>query len=201
MSTDLNMYRLHGISASIFISAAFAAIWGVSGSFALPGVWRIVAVVLVAAITAWLLYRATSFRRAATQADAGTGAPPPNPFRTKWYRIAVVAEIIAIPVAGRLLTATGNGDAIMPVVAMIVGLHFFGLIPAFRSWQFAWVGGSFCALALIALTLPVQASLGGATIALRQMFVGMGCALILWLANLGPVLTTQRQLVRTPIAR
>ncbi len=78
----------------------------------------------------------------------------------------------------------------MPVVAIIVGLHFLGLVPAFRSGSFGWIAGAFCVIGGAALFLPAQ--LG--EVALRQAVVGLGCAGVLWLAGLRFAATTLRQL-------
>lgn len=93
--------------------------------------------------------------RAARRRPGGDGQAPSS-FCTRDYQLAVLAEIIAIPLAGRLLTAAGRPDAVMPAVAVIVGLHFFffGLIRAFRSWHFAVVRGAMVLVALLGLALP-----------------------------------------------
>jgi hypothetical protein len=40
------------------------------------------------------------------------------------------------------LSGAGYPEAVVSAVAVIVGLHFFGLVPAFKSRQFAAVGGA-----------------------------------------------------------
>lgn len=148
--------HLRGVALSITICTILGAIWGVSGSAALPGVWRWGSGGLMLAVTVLLL-------RTAERATSAPPGPSVHPFRTPAYRLAVGAEIIAIPIAGRVLTANGFPEAVMPAVAAVaavVGLHFFGLVPAFRSRYFAWVGAAFCGLALTALALPVQVSSG-----------------------------------------
>jgi len=189
--TAISSPRLRGIALTIVISATFAAAWGLSGSAALAGGWRRAGAAAVALITLAYFIAAYRIHRSASQQPAKASEPAPNPFGTWSYRLAVLAEIIAIPIAGRLLSASGRGDAIMAAVAMIVGLHFFGLIPAFRSWHWAWVGAAFCGLALAALALPAQI---GAGIGLRNVTVGLGCALILWIGILPITLATRSQL-------
>lgn len=176
------------------ICTVFGAIWGVSGSAALPGVWRWFGGGVVLAVTVVLLRTAAAFRRSAKRSTSASTEPSANPFRTPAYRLAVGAEIIAIPVAGRVLTANGFSEAVMPAVAAIVGLHFFGLVPAFRSRYFAWVGGAFCAVALAALALPVRATLGGGEVGLRAAFVGLGCAAVLWLGTVPMIVRTRWRL-------
>jgi hypothetical protein len=188
---------LRGIALTTIIAAGFAAGWGVSGSVALPGAARALSLLLILAITAvWLGLAYTFYRAAGGLPNAPDQAA--NPFRSRSYQLAVLAEIIAIPLAGRLLTVAGRPDAIMPAVAAIVGLHFFGLIPAFQSWRFAVVGGAMVLLALLSLALPPSMTIGssGEQLALRAAVVGLGCALILWGSVLPIVVTTRRQLGR-----
>lgn len=194
--TNLNSQRLRGVALTIVISAAFGAAWGLSGSTALVGGWRWAGAAAAIAITLAYIIAAYRFHRSASQLPAGSGDPTPNPFGTWPYRLAVIGEIIAIPIAGRLLSASGHSDAIMPAVAIIVGLHFFGLIPAFRSWHFAWVGGAFCAIAIAALAMPTHIPVGSSAepLALRSATVGLGCALVLWASILPITLAAQRQL-------
>ncbi len=195
MATEpLTAHHLRGVALSVIICTIFSLIWGISGSAALPGVWRWLAAALVLAMTAALLRIAFAFRRSAKRSTSASTGPSVNPFRTPAYRLAVGAELVAIPVAGRVLTANGFPEAVMPAVAAVVGLHFFGLVPAFRSRYFAWVGGAFCGLALAALALPVRVTLGGGEVGLRVAFVGLGCAVVLWLGVLPMIAKTRQQL-------
>lgn len=195
----LTSHHLRGVALSVAICTVFGAIWVVSGGAALPGVWHWLAVALVLVVTVVLLRTAFAFRRSAKRSPSST-EPSVNPFRTPSYWLAVGAEIIAIPLASRVLTANGFPEAVMPAVVAIVGLHFFGLVPAFRSRYFDWVGGAFCAVALAALALPVRATLGGGEVNLRAAFVGLGCAVVLWLGTVPMIARTRRQLGRVNVS-
>lgn len=190
-------YHLRGAAASTFISMVFALAWGVNGSLALPNPWRVIAAVVVVLTTLAMLATAVTFRRNAGRFPADSSTPPTDPFRTTAYRIAVVAMIIAIPVAGRLLTLSGHGDAVMPAVAIIVGLHFLGLVAAFQSKMFIWTAVGFCVLGLVALFLPVEVG-GIPTFKPRYAFVGLGCALILWFGILPFTVQAFKQLADAP---
>ena len=81
--------------------------------------------------------------------------------------------------------------------SMCVGLHFFGLIPAFKSWQFAAVGAAMVALAVLSLALPAYINLpSGLSLNLRQMLIGFGSAFILWLSIIPTVLKSYRERLR-----
>ena len=184
--------QLNGAAASILISAGFALGWGIGGSLALSGSWRVVILTLVIATSLGLATVGFRFYRQAGQMVA-SGRPLVNPFLTTAYRVSVVAMLIAFPIAGRLLTLSGHADAIMPVIAIIVGLHFLGLVPAFRSGTFVWVAVAFGLLGTVALFVPTQLA-QFPRLELRAAVVGLGCALILWLSVTPLALTTFRQL-------
>lgn len=171
-TTALTSAHLRGAAASITISAVFALVWGLNGSLALPGGWRFLALAVVVLVSGVFAFLALKFSREAAHAPAPTGKVPPNPFTTPAYRISLIAMIVAFPVAARLLSAAGLEDAIMPAVVIIVGLHFIGLVSAFRNAAFAWVAGAFCVLGGASLLLPAE---------LRTPVLGLGCAVILWL--------------------
>ncbi|CAM4113545.1 hypothetical protein [Deinococcus marmoris] len=188
-TTPLTSVHLRGAAASILISAVFALVWGLNGSLALTGGWRFLALAVVVLISGVLAFLALKFSREAARAPApsGTGAPPPNPFVTPAYRISLIAMLVAFPVAARLLTASGREDAIMPVIVIIVGLHFLGLVSAFRNGIFAWVAGAFCLLGGVSLLLPAG---------IRIAVLGLGCAVILWLGVLPLAFRSLAQLRR-----
>jgi hypothetical protein len=110
-----------------------------------------------------------------------------NPFGTGSYRLAILFEVIAIPFSAAVLNNAGHPGAVISAVAVIVGLHFFGLIPAFRSRRFAAVGGAIVAVGLLSLVLPT-----GTGASPRSALVGLGCALVLWLSAFPPLLRRAR---------
>lgn len=97
-------------------------------------------------------------------------------FNGKVYGIFVGFEVIAIVCAVILLNRLKAKQYLLPVIALIVGLHFFGMVPALRSTEFWWVGGAMCALSLVTIfALPRES---------WTPVVGIGCAVILWLSAL-----------------
>lgn len=69
-----------------------------------------------------------------------------------------------------------------------MGLHFFGLVPAFRSRRFAVVGGAMVLVGLLSLLLPP----GADGTYPRGALVGLGCASVLWVSALQPLTTIRR---------
>jgi hypothetical protein len=185
---------LKGSATVIVIVAVFAAVWGTTGSIALAGISQTIALLTVIFVTVLMMAGAYSFFRAAQQVvNIRRQTLSPLSFNPRPYWIAVIGQAVAIPLVSRLLSLNGYPDAIMPAVVAIVGLHFFGLIPA---WRFAGVGGAMVLLALISLGVPVQIILAGTeqTIGSRVAFLGLGCAIILWLSMLPLIISTRSQI-------
>ncbi len=186
---------LQNVAVTTVITTLFAVMWGLNGSFALPGTIRILCICIVLLITALLLGVAFNFTRIARDLPKTT-TQTGHPFRSRLYNFAVIAQFVAIFLAARQLTAIGHPDAIISAVAIIVGLHFFALIPVFDSWRFAAVGGAMILLGLASLLLApvITRAATGETVALRTATVGLGCAIILWAGVAPLVLATWQQL-------
>jgi len=95
-ASALSTGELRGTALTTLITASFAAFWGLGGSVAIPGPARIVLIILVLLITALLYGSAFAFVRAARHRPA-TDAGAADPFRTRVYRFAVIAQLVAIP--------------------------------------------------------------------------------------------------------
>lgn len=190
-SAPISANYLRGVAFSTIITATFAAFWGLSGSIAVPGSARIALLLLVVLITALLVRQAFVFLRAARDAPLADTYTT-NPFGTRAYGLAVVAQFVAIPIVSRMLSIMGYPDAILSAIAMIVGLHFFGLIRAFQSWRFAVVGSAMIVLGLLSLVLVPSIEVEGGVLALRAAVVGWGCAMILWAGIIPLVCATSR---------
>ena len=142
----------------------FGCAWGIAGTLPLPPVWRTAGILESLAVSALLvlfIYRA--------QGSAG------GYFNGAIYGIAVTAEVVAIVIAGVILSRTGRSTLIPPVVAVIVGLHFIGLWRAMGSVSFLWLAGALCAVGLFAAAMRPGA---------RLPATGIGSALSLWGAAL-----------------
>ena len=172
----------------MLITTFFGALWGIIGARALSV--GLPAVLLVTGITIALLVSAVQFFRVSRRLPQSSEDGDTNPFSTRSYRLAVLFEVVAIPISAAVLNNTGHPGAVVSAVAAIVGLHFFGLIPAFRSWRFALLGGSMVLLALLSLLVPSGVGASGAN--LRGAVVGLGCALLLWVSILPLVVSTWR---------
>ena len=170
-SAPISSNYLRGVAFSTIITAIFAAVWSLSGSFAVLGIARVVLLLLVVLITAVLLRQAIVLLRTARDAPL-TDTLTTKPFRSRAYALAVAAQFIAFPIVSRVLSNMGYSDAIISAIATIVGRHFFGLIRAFQSWRFALVGSAMIVLGLLSLVLAPTIEVAEGVVALRVAVVG-----------------------------
>jgi membrane protein DedA with SNARE-associated domain len=154
-------------SIGAIIVAAFAVLWVAAGASNMQRRWFTLSTVIAFAISGAIVF-------AATRIPFGRHS---GGFNGKIYGIVVMLEFLAILIAAALLNRSGRTEYLIPVIALIVGLHFFGMVPATRANEFWWVGGAMCVLSLLTMSILPQP--------VWSPVVGFGCALILWLSALG----------------
>jgi hypothetical protein len=148
------------------IVACFAVLWVAAGANQL-GRWFLPLLTIAILISAGIVIAATKI-----PFGAHSGG-----FDGKIYGIFVTLEVVAIALAVILLKRCNAKQYILPVIAFIVGAHFFGMVPALQSNDFWFVGGAMCVLAIVAMSMLPER--------IWAPVVGIGCALILWLSALG----------------
>jgi hypothetical protein len=153
-------------SIGAIIVACFAVLWVTAGANQL-GRWFLPSVATSILISAAMVV--ASLRIPFGIHGAG--------FDGKIYGIFVTLELVAIVLAVFLLKRCNAKQYILPVIAFIVGAHFFGMVPALHSNDFWFVGGAMCVLAIVAMSMLPER--------IWAPVVGIGCALILWLSALG----------------
>jgi hypothetical protein len=147
----------------------FGGLWCVLGSQALPQHWQLPVIVagwIVTLLLVLRLWRLPAF-------GAGGGAM----FRQRTYLVAVALEVVALVAANNLLPKMGFGDELIPVVGIIVGLHFIGLWQATGLRRFLGIAVAMCVVSAFSALLP---SLWG-NIDPRVAVCGFGSALVLWI--------------------
>jgi hypothetical protein len=153
-------------SIGAIIVASFAVVWVVVGVRELKRPWF-----LGLSIASLLI--STGIIVAATRLPFGKHS---GGFDGRIYGIFVALEVVAIVCARILLNRFDAKQYLIPVIAFIVGAHFFGMVPALHSTDFWWVGGAMCVLPLVTIiAAPPRA---------WSPVVGIGCAVILWLSAL-----------------
>jgi hypothetical protein len=94
------------------------------------------------------------------------------------YWVSVAFETIGILIAVAWLVRKRKTEYIMPAIAIIVGLHFVGLWPAFSDPKALWIAAGFCIVGGLAIAVPAA----GAA-ALRRTITGFGCSAVLWISS------------------
>jgi len=92
-----------------------------------------------------------------------------------WFGIIFATEAIFIFVASVICNALHRFDLFYPIMALIVGLHFFPLAYLFQARFYFLVGALLCLLAV-----PESNTFGSQLIMLRWVVLGFSAALILW---------------------
>jgi len=174
--------RIRGAAAGVLVTVTFGALWAWWGDLALGGLAGLLLVVITGAIAVPLILAAIRLLLVTQRLLPGISG---NPLRALSYRLAVAFEAITIPVADALLGKEHHAAFMAPVTAMIMGIHFFGLVSASKVRLYLGVGLAMCALAgLTMLLLPASGTVGGGVaphhIIIWTVVVGLGCAAILW---------------------
>jgi hypothetical protein len=153
-------------SIGAIIVACFAVFWVAAGAQALGRRWFVLLLAIAIVISGTIVF-------AAIHLPFGRHS---GGFNGRVYGIFVTLDVVAILIAVVLLKRVGAKQFVIPVIALIVGAHFLGMVPALQSNDFWWVGGAMCAL-LVATTLILPQSTWAPV-------VGVGYAAILWLSAL-----------------
>ena len=172
----------HGVANLALIATCFGLGWAIAGVQGVPSRWRLsvlgIAILISSLTSTGILWRL----RFHPHLVSGSGT-----FKAAIYWSSVAFETIAILVAVFALRWKGLKDYIMPTVAFIVGVHFFGLARAIvsRNRGFILVGAAMCILA-VAIILGLGRSLISS--AQSMALTGFGCAFILWASALSTLL-------------
>jgi hypothetical protein len=103
-----------------------------------------------------------------------------------WFNMTFATEGLFIVVAGGICNALNRFDVFFPIMALIVGVHFFPLAALFQVKIYYLVGALFCLLAFITLlVVPESVKLGSQQITAQWVVLGFGAAMILWAVGLG----------------
>jgi hypothetical protein len=147
------------------IGLLFGLLWLLVGSSAVGGT----------AGTAIACIGILLFMLAAARVIRRPGMQRAQPFKGAYYIVAVAAEVIAIAIAHSWLQSLGRQSVFLPVVGIIVGLHFIGLWLASGHRMFVWLSGAMVAINLGAALVPMPQR--G-----RQMVSGFGSSAALLVA-------------------
>lgn len=101
--------------------------------------------------------------------------------KNRWFGIIFSLEGLFIAIAAFICVSTNHLNLFVPVMALIVGAHFFPLASLFQVPIYYITGTLLCLLAtIVMLTFPVKIIVSDHQIMARWISVGFGSALILW---------------------
>lgn len=168
MSADM----LRGIAIGSLVLTGFGALWLVLGiRFLLGFDWRVlfglglIALALVSgALRVW-----SAAQHLTPGPSSGENVAGPA------FGIVTTVEFGLIFATVLVCRLAGRGELILPIIALIVGLHFIPLAAIFGV-RIYYVTG-------IAIVLAVLASFFAPSEGLRQAVASLGCGSVLWLTS------------------
>lgn len=175
-----------GAANGVMFMTFFGALWasiGIVGSHQLGAPWPLV---LSAIVTIILLSGAISlFGKSHSMNHAVTAKEKEDTKRiNRKFGLIFVLEGVAIFLASVICNALDQFEVFFPVMAMIVGIHFFPLASLFKEKFYYGTGVVMCMLGIISLFLPINATFGNVSFIMMSTFIGFGSAVTLWVTGL-----------------
>lgn len=196
-SSTVPRFAVRGVASGVIFMAFFGTLWadiGIGGLQGWGGVWFLIGAVLVGI---GLLLGGISLLLASRRlSDQIAEVDVPRGRRIGlWFVITFASEGVLIGVASGICNALHRFDLFFPIMALIVGVHFFPLAALFQVKVYYLVGALLCLLAIIALlVVPESVTLDGQHIMAQWVVLGFGAALILWGVGVGLWLLGRRLL-------
>jgi len=151
------------IPVGAMIVSIFAVIWTAAGTRNLERRWFLSLLLMAILISLGVIY-------------AGAHMQPAHPFtfNAKAYNLSIVFEVVLIFFVVVFLRRAERKDLLLPVVSIIVGLHFIGMVWALGSNLYWWTAAAMCLVPVTTMSILPRN--------LWAPVVGIGCAIILWLS-------------------
>lgn len=179
---------LRSMTFSAFLTTIFGTLWALGSVLGLQGLGGDLPYIVPGFLALALLVASTRLLIAVRRLPPGP-SPFSNKKRRRLYLTINALQLVAIVLDFNVFGRLHHPEYAIPVLAAIVGLHFFGIAPVFNSIRFYIMGGLFCLLALFTgFLLPMNATLGSHQVKLWWVVVGSGCALILWVVTIGTLM-------------
>ena len=124
------------------VVSIFAVIWIAAGTGNLGRRWF-----------SWLLSISILISLGVIVAAGKISPAHPATFNGKAYGLSVAFEAILIFLAVLLLSSGDRKRFLLPIISIIVGLHFFGLVWAFGSNEYWFVGSAMCLLSILTMSI------------------------------------------------
>ena len=156
------------------IVTGFGSLWMLLGAHHLKRLdWRawltIACIALVLALPAARQWHSMGPR---ARLETRLGGHPHHSRIAREFDLVLALEWIPIFGAAFVLGCARRTELILPVIALIVGLHFFPLAAIFGSTLYYFTGAAIAIISLVALALRRPVS--------KQVTACFGCGLVLW---------------------
>lgn len=166
---------IQSVATGLFMMAFFTMMWaGIAyGSMTSKGLIVLILFSLIAAVL--VINGIKFFREAKRFPKIESEADKAEEKRTgKWFGIIFGAEGLLIFVGINIVINLGHADLTIPVIALVVGLHFYPLARVFRRTIDYYLATWTTIVAIIGIWLILNKSYGAATV---DAFVGVGTAI------------------------
>lgn len=164
-----------GVGSGLLLMAFFTLIWMGIAESGLKGVWATVITVIFLVFSlafalngAYLLVIAKRYLKLSTQENNREGKSI-----GKRFGIIFGTEGVVIGIAARILSATNHYNFFFPVLALIVGLHFYPMAKVFKRNIDYYIATWSCIVAIVGFILVFNAVLSDAV----AIVIGVGLAL------------------------
>jgi len=170
---------VRGTASGVMFMAFFGTVWaniGIGGLRVPVAIWLLILAILIGAV---LFFSGIIMIRQSRH------LPNTNKLRNaknidKWFNIVFAAEFGLIGIAAIVTNVIGYFDLFFPIMAIIVGVHFFPLAHLFQVRTYYVTGILLCLLAIVTLFfVPLEISVGGHSIDAWWTLVGFGSMSIL----------------------
>lgn len=197
-NVKLSKAAVLGAANGVMFMTFFGALWssiGIVGSHQLVPLWPLVLAIIVTVI---LLVGAISLFVTARSINHTVTLKEREDTRriNRKFGLVFGLEGLAIFIASIICNKLDHFEVFFPVMAMIVGIHFFPLATLFREKFYYGTGIVLCILGIISLFLPVNITVGDGDVpvVLMSTFIGFGSALTLWVTGLRIWMTVLKKL-------
>ncbi len=167
---------MKGIATGLFMMAFFTGIWsGIAfgGLASSPGRFMLVVFLILILLFVMNGIRffgiARQFPNAVSPEDAAE-----KKRMSKWFGIIFGAEGLGIFLAVNIVINLGHPDLIIPVIALIVGVHFYPMAKIFKRKIDYWLATWATIIAICGIIFTLNKTMPTENI---QAFVGIGIAL------------------------
>jgi hypothetical protein len=189
---------IQSVATGLLMMAVFTTMWAGIASSSLTGTRKgaeigFFAVLIIAFISSTVYFFSVSKRFPVLSSDADKARGKKEGM---WFGIIFGGEGLGIVIAVNLVINFGHADLVIPVIALVVGLHFYPMAKLFKRTLDYYVATWSTIIAICGIVFTLNKSMAPAHIIL---FVGIGMAFSTTCYGLYMMRTGINYVKRTPI--